>query len=159
MARKNAEVNVSFARLSVIFDVFIEIIIASIFAVATGVGGYFVWAFLHGETAVLFGQPVELEAYQIVEFIGYLDILIWPMIALGQIVSMRSRSKASLKRVTAFLDTEIVVKSPENAIKVDHLEGNISYRNFSFHYPNYDKSSLSNITLDIKAGESIGIVG
>ena len=159
VARKNAEVNISFARLSVIFDVFIEIIIASIFAVATGVGGYFVWAFLHGETAVLFGQPVELEAYQIVEFIGYLDILIWPMIALGQIVSMRSRSKASLKRVTAFLDTEIVVKSPENAIKVDHLEGNISYRNFSFHYPNYDKSSLSNITLDIKAGESIGIVG
>ena len=81
------------------------------------------------------------------------------MMALGQIVSMRSRSKASLKRISAFLDTEIVVKSPKNAIKVDHLEGNISYRNFSFHYPNYDRSSLSNITLDIKAGESIGIVG
>ena len=159
VARKNADVNVSFARLSVIFDVFIEIIIASIFAIATGVGGYFVWSYLHGTTAVLFGMPVELKASQIITFIGYLDILIWPMMALGQIVSMRSRSKASLKRISAFLDTEIVVKSPENAIKVDHLEGNISYRNFSFHYPNYDASSLSNITLDIKAGESIGIVG
>ena len=159
VARKNAEVNVSFARLSVIFDVFIEIIIASIFAIATGVGGYFVWSYLHGTTATLFGMPVDLKASQIITFIGYLDILIWPMMALGQIVSMRSRSKASLKRISAFLDTEIVVKSPENAIKVDHLEGNISYRNFSFHYPNYDASSLSNITLDIKAGESIGIVG
>lgn len=159
VARKNAEVNVSFARLSVIFDVFIEIIIASIFAIATGVGGYFVWSYLHGETVILFGQPIELQAHVVIEFIGYLDILIWPMMALGQIVSMRSRSKASLKRISAFLDTEIVVKSPENAVKVKHLEGNISYRNFSFHYPNYDASSLSNITLDIKAGESIGIVG
>ena len=159
VARKNAEVNVSFARLSVIFDVFIEIIIASIFAIATGVGGYFVWSYLHGETVILFGQPIELQAHTVIEFIGYLDILIWPMMALGQIVSMRSRSKASLKRISAFLDTEIVVKSPENAVKVKHLEGNISYRNFSFHYPNYDASSLSNITLDIKAGESIGIVG
>ena len=159
VARKNAEVNVSFARLSVIFDVFIEIIIASIFAIATGVGGYFVWSYMHGETVILFGQPIELQAHVVIEFIGYLDILIWPMMALGQIVSMRSRSKASLKRISAFLDTEIVVKSPENAVKVKHLEGNISYRNFSFHYPNYDASSLSNITLDIKAGESIGIVG
>ena len=159
VARKNADINVSFARLSVIFDVFIEIIIAAIFAIATGVGGYFVWSYLHGSTVTLFGQPIELEAHEIIAFVGYLDILIWPMMALGQIVSMRSRSKASLKRISAFLDTEVVVKSPENAIKVNHLEGNISYRNFSFHYPNYDRSSLSNITLDIKAGESIGIVG
>ena len=159
VAKKNADINVSVGRLSVLFDTFIEIIIALIFAIATGVGGYYVWSFTHGQTASLFGQSIELSKSQIIQLIGYLDILIWPMMALGQIVSMRSRSKASLKRISAFLDTEIVVKSPENAIKVDHLEGNISYRNFSFHYPNYDRSSLSNITLDIKAGESIGIVG
>ena len=159
VARKNAEVNVSFARLSVIFDVFIEIIIAAIFAIATGVGGYFVWSYLHESTVILFGHPIEIEAHEIIELIGYLDILIWPMMALGQIVSMRSRSRASLKRISAFLDTEIVVKSPENAIKVGTLNGDISYRNFSFHYPNYNASSLTNITLDIKAGESIGIVG
>ena len=159
VAKKNADVNVSFARLSVIFDVFIEIIIASIFAIATGVGGYFVWSGLHGNIPVIFGQEIRLEADQVVEFVGYLDILIWPMMAMGQIIAMRSRSKASLKRISAFLDTEIVVKSPENAIKVDSLKGNISYRHFSFHYPNYDASSLTDITLDIKAGESIGIVG
>ena len=159
VAKKNASINVSVGRLSVLFDVFIEIIIALIFALATGVGGYYVWCFAHGQTATLFGQSIELTTSEIIKYVGYLDILIWPMMALGQIVSMRSRSKASLKRISAFLDTEVVVKSPENAIKVDHLEGNISYRNFSFHYPNYDRSSLSNITLDIKAGESIGIVG
>ncbi len=57
------------------------------------------------------------------------------------------------------MDTPIDVKSPENAIKLDHLEGHIEYRNFSFNYPTYDKSSLHNISLEIKPGETIGIVG
>ena len=152
VAKKNADVNVSFARLSVIFDVFIEIIIALIFTFAMAFGGHFVLMITNAERRMV-------EAGNLAEFIGYLDILIWPMIALGQIVSMRSRSKASLKRITAFLDTEIVVKSPENAVKVDNIKGDISYRNFSFHYPNYDATSLKNINLDIKAGQSIGIVG
>ena len=152
VAKKNADVNVSFARLSVIFDVFIEVIIALIFTFALLFGGYVVLQFTDPNIRAE-------EVGNLITFIGYLDILIWPMIALGQIVSMRSRSKASLKRITAFLDAEIVVKSPENAIKVDHVDGNISYRHFSFHYPNYDASSLKDISLDIKAGESIGIVG
>ena len=152
VARKNADVNVSFARLSVIFDVFIEIIIALIFTFAMAFGGHVVLMVTDAERRMV-------EAGNLAEFIGYLDILIWPMIALGQIVSMRSRSKASLKRITAYLDTEINVKSPENAIKVENIKGDISYRNFSFHYPNYDATSLKNINLDIKAGQSIGVVG
>lgn len=152
VARKNADVNVSFARLSVIFDVFIEIIIALIFTFAMAFGGHVVLMVTDAERRMV-------EAGNLAEFIGYLDILIWPMIALGQIVSMRSRSKASLKRITAYLDTEINVKSPENAIKVENIKGDISYRNFSFHYPNYDATSLKNINLDIEAGQSIGVVG
>ena len=159
VARKNADVNISFVRLSVIFDVFIEVIIALIFAVVLGFGGWFVISYINDVPVKLFGYAIEISPDKLVEFIGYLDILIWPMIAMGQIVSMRSRSKASLKRISLFLDTDVVVKSPENAVVLDHLEGNISYRHFSFHYPNYDATSLKDITLDIKAGESIGIVG
>ena len=159
VARKNADMNISFARLSVLFDVFIEVIIALIISFALGFGGYFVLCTVQNTPAVIFGFTIKLTPDGITTFIGYLDILIWPLIAMGQIVSMRSRSKASLKRISAFLDTEVVVKSPENAVKLEHVEGNISYRNFSFHYPNYNLSSLKDITLDIKAGESIGIVG
>ena len=159
IAKKNADMNIAFARLSVIFDVFIEIIIALIFTFALGFGGYFVWCSINNAPAVVFGITVVLQIDEVIEFFGYLDIMIWPLIALGQIVSMRSRSKASLKRISAFLDTEVVVKSPENAIVLENAKGNISYRHFSFHYPNYDASSLTDITLDIKAGESIGIVG
>ena len=152
VARKNADVNISFARLSVIFDVVIEVIIAFIFAFALLFGGYVVLQIVD--------PTVRAEQVgNLITFIGYLDILIWPMIALGQIVSMRSRSKASLKRITSYLDAKIDVKSPENAIKLDHVDGNISYRHFSFHYPTYEASSLKDISLDIKAGESVGIVG
>ena len=159
VARKNADTNVSFARLSVVFDVFIEVIIALVFTCVLIFGGWFAWAMLNAQPVEIFGTEIELTAEKLVTFIGYLDILIWPMIALGQIVPMRSRSKASLKRVSAFLDTPIVVKSPENAVHFDHLKGKIEYRNFSFHYPNYDASSLKNITLTINPGETIGLVG
>ena len=83
VARKNADVNVSFARLSVIFDVFIEIIIAIIFTFAMAFGGHVVLMVTDAERRMV-------EAGNLAEFIGYLDILIWPMIALGQIVPMYS---------------------------------------------------------------------
>ena len=159
VARKNADVNISFVRLSVVFDVFIEVIIALIFACVTAFGSWFVWACINNEPVVIFNHAIEITAPKLITFIGYIDILIWPMIALGQIVPMYSRSKASLKRIVAYMDTPVDVKSPENAIKLDTLQGHIEYKNFSFHYPTYDKSSLHNITLDIKPGEAIGIVG
>ena len=159
VARKNADVNVSFARLSVICDVFIEIIIALMFAICLIFGGWFVYAFNHESAITVFGVTEQITPDKLITFIGYMDILIWPMIALGQLVPSFSRARASLKRVNAFLDSEINVHSPENAIKLDQVEGNISYRNFSFAYPTYEYANLKNINLDIKAGESIGIVG
>ena len=159
VAKKNADVNVSFARLSVIFDVVIEIIIAMMLAIVLIFGGWFVYLFNHDSTFVIFGYEEKITAAKLVEFIGYMDILIWPMIALGQVVPMRSRSKASLKRISAFLDSEITVFSPKNAVKLDEVKGNISYRNFNFKYPTYDAVNLKNINLEIKAGESIGVVG
>ena len=159
VAKKNANANVSFARVSVVFDVFIEIIIVLILTITMLFGGWFIYCFMHGEPIYIFGGAVELTAAKITTFIGYLDILIWPMIATGQIVSMLSRSRASLRRISAFLDTPIRVKSPINAIKLEHIKGDISYRNFNFQYPNYEAINLKNINLEIKAGERIGIVG
>jgi len=159
VARKNADKNISFARLSVGFDVFIEVIISLIFTFVLAFGGYFAWSYIQGTPIVLFNHEVNLPPDKLIEFVGYLDILIWPMIALGQIVPMRSRSKASLKRVSAFLDTEIRVNSPKDAIKLDNCTGLIEFKDFSFHYPTYEASSLSNITLTIKPGETVGVVG
>ena len=159
VARKNADVNISFARLSVICDVFIEIIIALMFACCLIFGGWFVYSWSHDTAFVFLGHTEVVDAKKLITFIGYMDILIWPMIALGQLVPSFSRARASLKRVSAFLRTPIDVFSPKGAIKLDEVQGNISYRNFNFTYPTYEYANLKNINLEIKAGESIGIVG
>ena len=159
VARKNADANISFVRLSVAFDVFIEVIVSLIFTFVLAFGGWFVWSFINGSPVAIFNYQVNLTSDKLVEFIGYLDIMIWPMIALGQIVPNRSRSKASLKRVSAFLDAEIRVNNPENAFVLENARGEITFKDFSFHYPTYEASSLHNISLEIHPGETIGVVG
>ena len=159
IAKKNADANISFVRLSVLFDVFIEIIISLIFTFVLVFGGYFVWSFINGHAIPVFGHEINLTADKLVVFICYLDILIWPMIALGQIVPMRSRSKASLKRVSNFLDAEIRVNNPKDAIVLETAKGEITFKHFSFHYPTYDASSLKDISLTISPGETVGVIG
>ncbi|HHT66773.1 MAG TPA: ABC transporter ATP-binding protein [Erysipelotrichaceae bacterium] len=159
VAKKNADANISFARAYMIINVLIETIVALVFSMVLLFGGWFAWAFIRGEPVVIFGYEMSLEPDKLIEFIGYLDILIWPMIALGQIVTMYSRSKVSLKRINAFLDTEIVVKSPDNAYELKEIKGEITYKDFSFSFPSSSTPSLKNINLTINAGESIGVVG
>lgn len=160
VAKKNADTNVSFVRVSVIFDVIIELLIAVIFALILGFGGWFVWASLAGAPIVIFGHEVILSAGDLITFIGYFDTLIWPMIALGSLVTMLSRAKASLKRINAFLDADEDVKSPENAVVLKDVKGQIEFRNLTFSYPSKgDLKALENITLTINPGETVGLVG
>ena len=159
VAKRNQDVNVGFARLYVVFDIIIEIIITIEFALVLGVGGYFAYCAISGNPIEIFGQLLDVTPGQLMEFVGYVDLLIWPMIALGQIVSMRSRAKGSLRRISAFLDTVPEVINPLNGVKIENPQGAIEFRDFSFTYPGTATPALSNITLSIKPGEHIGIVG
>ncbi len=159
IARKNKDTNIGFVKVSVLFDVIISLIITAINAIIFGVGGYFVYSFVTRNPVIFGGHTVEMSAGQLITFIGYFDTLIWPMIALGQIVSMRSRSKASLKRISNFLDQEEEIKSPENAVKLENVKGRLTFDNFNFAYPNSKENALENITFEIEPGETIGVVG
>ena len=116
IAKKNKDVNVDFVKTSVLFDVLIELICSLVFAILLGVGGYFVYCLSMDAPIILFGAEIKLTAGKLVEFVGYFENLIWPLIAMGQIISMRSRAKSSLKRITEFLDQEEDVKNPENIL-------------------------------------------
>lgn len=159
VAKKSKEVNISFARVSAIFDSIIEVIIAAILALLLGFGGYFTYQAITGDAVVIWGHTIKLTAGELVTFLGYFETLIWPTIALGQIVSMRSRAKASLKRITIFLDAEEDVKDAPNAYELKDVTGEITFNDFSFVYPDSGKLYLKNISLTIKAGEKIGVVG
>ena len=159
VAKKDRNVNISFVRYSVLFDVAISIIIAAINALVMGLGGYMVYCSVTGNPLIIFSHTIILDSDRLVTFLGYIDILVWPMMALGQIYSMRSRAKGSLKRITEFLDTPEDVKSKEDAIKLMDCKGKIVFNNFSFAFPNASNNVLSNINLTINPGEIVGIVG
>jgi len=159
IAKKNHNTNINFVKTSITFEIFIEIICGLINAMLLGFGGYFAYKYAIGETVYLFGRAVELSSGSLVEFVLYFDNLIWPLIAMGQIVSMRSRAKASLKRVSDFLDQDEDIKNPINAHVLEDVKGSIKFNNFSFSYPKTKLHSLKDVSLEIKAGELIGIVG
>ena len=159
VARKNKDVNIDFVKTSVIFDICIEVLCGLVLASLLGIGGYFVYSLSTGSPVILFGLPIDLTPGKLVEFVGYFDNLIWPLIAMGQIISMRSRATASLKRITEFLDQEEDVTNPENPIVLDNVSGHIEFKNFSFAYPDATAESLTGLSFEIKPGELVGIVG
>ena len=156
IVRKNKDANLSYARMTVVFDCIISLIIALITAIILGVGGYFVYCSVTGNPIVIFSHTVDMSAGSLLTFFGYFETMIWPMMALGQIVSMRSRAKASLKRVSRFLDAD-EDESPANILH--KVKGAIHFKNFTFTYPGCDSPALKDITLDIAAGETVGVVG
>ncbi len=158
IARKNREINVKFTRISILFDVSIEVVIGLVSAVILAFGGWFVYATVIGSPIHIFGRPIILQANELVTFFGYFFYLIWPMIALGQVITMFSKASASYKRIAAFLDAPVNIKDKEGAKDLD-IKGQIEFKNFSFIYPENNKQSLSDINLKIHPGEIVGIVG
>ena len=160
VARKNREANIAFVRVQIVFDTLIEVIIAVILSFILGFGAWFVYATVQGAPIVLFGHTIDLSAGRLITFIGYFDTLIWPMIALGSLVSMRGRAKASLGRISAFLDAEETVQNPEHAEVLENLQGEIRFNHCSFAYPAQpDMPVLKDVSLLIHPGELIGVVG
>ena len=159
IAKRNKDANIELVKVSVVFDAIISVIISAIMALILGLGGYFVYKYVTGSPVSIFGHTIDMTAGGLITFVGYFDTLVWPMIALGQVVSMRSRSKASLKRITNFLDQEEEIRNPQNAVVLDDVKGEIRFDGFSFAYPNSDSNVLKNVSVEIKAGESVGIVG
>lgn len=159
VAKNNVSKEISFVKTAIIFDVMIEIIIALVVSLLLGFGGWFVYAFVTTGPVMLFGYEVKLTAGELVTFIGLFDTLIWPLIALGQIVSMRARAGASLNRISKYLDTPEDIKDAEDAKALTNCQGKITFNNFSFTYPGDKEPALKDVNLTINAGETIGIVG
>lgn len=159
VAKENSDVNIDFAMMSVRFDVCIELLIGAVVALLMGLGGSCVYYYVTGNPVVLFGHSIILTAGKLITFIGYVDVLIWPMIAMGQILQMFSRFKSSSKRVFDYLDEEEEIHNVEHPISLDDCKGEITFNHFSFIYPDGSNESLKDISFKINPGELIGVVG
>ena len=96
---------------------------------------------------------------QLIEFIGYFDAVIWPIMAVSQLIDMRARGKASLKRISNLLDTQPEITDSPDVLPIDKIEGEIEFKNLSFRYPDGESDELKDISLHIAKGEHVGIIG
>jgi len=144
--RHNEEVNVAYTRLSVLLSITVTLLVESVICVILGYGGYLVYV-------------GEFNAGKLVEFIGYFNAIIWPVMAVSQLIEIRSRGKASLDRISELLDTEPDVKDGEHVLDPGELHGNIAFCDLTFRYPDGGPDVLKNLSFTINAGENVGIVG
>ena len=145
--RKNEETNIDYTRLSVLLRILVTLFVESVICVILGYGGYLVWA-------------GTFNAGQLMEFIGYFTAVVWPAMAVSELIEMHSRGKASLARIGKLLDTEPDVKdAPDVAPIPEPVRGEITFSHLTFRYPGGEHDVLHDITLTIRAGERVGLVG
>ena len=93
----------------------------------------------------------------IAEFIVYLNMLSFPVIALGWVTSLIQRAAASQKRINEFLSQRSEIISP-NVARVQ-VDGHIAFNNVSFIYPDTGIQALKNVSFAANPGEMIAIIG
>ena len=93
----------------------------------------------------------------ILQFVIYVNMLTWPVTAIGWVTSIVQRAAASQKRINEFLSTQPKVKNSNNDDL--ELEGNIVFNNVSFTYPESGISALKNISFDVSKGKTLAIIG
>ncbi|MCW3086887.1 MAG: transporter, transrane protein [Sediminibacterium sp.] len=94
----------------------------------------------------------------IVEFVIYINMLTFPVIAIGWTASMIQRAAASQKRLNEFLQTTPVIRNPENPAVVK-VSGDIIFDNISFTYPHTGITALNNFNLRIRKGDKVLLLG
>ena len=101
----------------------------------------------------------EIEVGSIIAFTNYLMQIMFSLMMIGNIVISISRAGASARRVLEVLEEEPVIKETENAKTLQNVEGEVSFENVSFSYSKLSEPVLRDITLSVKAGETIAVLG
>jgi ATP-binding cassette subfamily B multidrug efflux pump len=94
----------------------------------------------------------------IVEFVMYINMLTFPVSAIGWTAGMIQRASASQKRVNEFLHTVPTILNPPSAVKKE-IKGNIVFNHVDFTYPNTGIQALKDFSLEIKEGQKIAVLG
>ena len=126
--------------------ILVTLFIESVICIILGYGGFLVYKGI-------------FNAGQLVQFIGYFNSIVWPVMAVSELIGQHSMGKASLKRINKLLDAEPEVKDREDVEDVEVSKGDIEFKNLTFTYPDGDYAALTDVSFKINAGESVGIIG
>ena len=143
---ENEVANINHTKAAVLLRVLVMLFVESVVCIILGYGGYLVW-------------KGTFNAGELVEFIGYFTAVIWPVMAVSELIDMTSRGRASLKRIGELLDAKPDVVDAPGAKPMGQIRGEIEFKNLSFRYPDGEFDVLKNVSFRIEAGENVGLVG
>lgn len=144
--KENETANVEYTKLSTKLNIFVTLLVESVICVILGYGGFLV-------------HENVFNAGQLVEYIGYFTAIVWPIMAVSELINMHSQGKASLNRISELLDAKIDVKDADTVTDIDAIRGDIEFKHLTFKYPDGEFNVLNDVSFKINAGESVGIIG
>ena len=144
--KENEEINVTYTKIATLLEVLVTLFVESVVCIILGYGGYLVY-------------QGRFNAGQLVEYIGYFEAIVWPIMAVSMLIEKTSRGKASLNRITELLDAPIDVADRPGVADLTDPKGGIEFRHLNFRYPDGEYDVLRDISFTIAPGESVGIVG
>ena len=144
-ADKLADDNIDLAKYQALLAPVERIITSLTFIIAIGFGSYMI-------------SINKLTIGQIVSFTYYLNMLVWPMYALGDFINLKQQAIAAMDRINETLGYKEEIEDSSNKKKLDDYV-DIEFDNHSFKYPSSSEAVLKDINLNLKHGESLGILG
>lgn len=144
--KQNEEINVIYTKIATLLEVLVTLFVESVICVILGYGGYLVY-------------QGRFNAGQLVEYIGYFEAIVWPIMAISMLIEKTSRGKASLNRITGLLNAPIDVADRPGVQELQNPQGSVEFRHLTFRYPDGEYDVLQDISFTIHPGESVGIVG
>ena len=99
----------------------------------------------------------EVSAGNITEFIYYVNLLTWPIASIGWVTSLVQSASASMERLDEFLNEAPDFESGQYIPK--EFKGRIVFEKVSFTYPNSGVEALKDVSFELEAGQSLGILG
>ena len=144
--RESEVSNIDYTKIAVLLRILVTTFVESVICVILGYGGYLVY-------------QGRFNAGQLMEFIGYFGAIIWPIMAVAELIDMTSRGKASLKRISALLDAPQNVADRPGVHALEHPQGRIEFRDLIFTYPDGEFPALEHVSFTVEPGERIGLVG
>ncbi|MCJ0932209.1 ABC transporter transmembrane domain-containing protein [Virgibacillus halodenitrificans] len=145
MTNEVYEKNIEVAKIDALFEPTMKILVGLSYTIGLGYGAMLVF-----ENQMTLGDLVTFNVY--------LGMLIWPMFAVGELINILQRGNASLDRVNETLDYKADIREARDPLYVNQVS-NIEFKDVSFAYPTSSSDQLSHISLHVKQGQTIGVVG
>lgn len=140
------EKNMSLVKIYGMFLPFVQFVSAISFLIVIGYGG----------SLVIKG---DISLGDFIAFHAYLQLLVWPMMAMGWVINVLQKGITSMKRINTILHEVPEIVDEANAKKPEDFMGSISFDRVSFKYPNSSSYSLEDFSISLPAGKSLGVIG